>query len=392
MNRFILAWAALATPSTILAQEQVPADEMARRIEALEALVDAMADDLDKAAARDNEELVPNHGLDARAARVYSLPEGVSLGGYGELVYDSFDGDSETDQFDLLRAVLYVGYKFDQNWVFNSEIEVEHGDEIYAEFAYIDYLHQESLNARAGLVLLPMGFVNRLHEPGSYLGATRPLNESWVIPTTWRENGAGIYGKLEDFDYELYLVNGFDGSDFGGTSGLRGGRQKGSKAKAEDFAMVGSLEWKGSPGVVLGGSIYQGDAGQGGGAGALETTIIEAHAEYRRGPIWARALVSDASVDDRDAGDMDLGGWYAEIGYDLLGHDDRRSLYPYLRYESIDTDTGAVSLDGAPGVEDDVLSIGLHWQPHPQIVFKLQHSDYDDLDRDVTTLMMGYVF
>ena len=89
---------------------------------------------------------------------------------------------------------------------------------------------------------------------------------------------------------------------------------------------------------------------------------------------------------------MDLGGWYAEIGYDLLGHDDRRSLYPYLRYESIDTDTGAVSLDGAPGVEDDVLSMGLHWQPHPQIVFKLQHSDYDDLDRDVTTLMMGYVF
>ena len=63
MNRFILAGVALATPSTILAQEQVPADEMARRIEALEALVDAMADDLDKAAARDNEELVPNLSL-----------------------------------------------------------------------------------------------------------------------------------------------------------------------------------------------------------------------------------------------------------------------------------------------------------------------------------------
>lgn len=382
-----LAAAALGPWSAAIAQDTEVGDETFElRLSRLENVVDAMADDLDLGAAQDPSALTPGYGLDARAARVYSLPEGVSLGGYGEVVYRNYDGGENTDEFDFLRAVLYVGYKFDDKWVFNSEIEVEHADEIFMEFAYIDYLHREELNGRGGLVLIPMGFVNRLHEPISYLGASRPLNERFVIPSTWRENGAGAYGTLGDVDYEVYVVNGFDGTGFGGESGLRGGRQKGSKAKAEDLAVVASADWKGAPGVVVGASVYSGDAGHDDGMGDLETTIVEAHAEYRRGRIWARGLVTDASVDDRDAGDLDLGGWYGELGYDLLGDADRSALFPFVRFESIDTDE-----DGG-GIDDTVVTYGLHWRPHPQIVFKLDHSDYDELDDDVTSLMMGYVF
>src|SRR5438477_50729 len=81
------------------------------------------------------------------------------------------------------------------------EIEVEHavsasdkGGEVEVEFAYLDYLFSKSLRARAGLMLIPMGLVNELHEPPTFLGALRPDVEERLIPSTWRELGAGVYG------------------------------------------------------------------------------------------------------------------------------------------------------------------------------------------------------
>ena len=143
----------------------------------------------------------------------------------------------------------------------------------------------------------------------------------------------------------------------------------------------------GALGLLVGASAYLGDAGQDQGSGDMQTTIVEVHADYRSGAFWGRALLADASVDDRDAGDMDLGGWYVEAGWDLLALNDRQSLYPYFRYEDIDTD------ESTGGIDDTALTIGLHYQPHPQIVLKLDHTDFDgDAQDDVTTFLIGYVF
>jgi hypothetical protein len=192
-------------------------------------------------------------GLGPAASKVYAKEQGVSIGGYGEALLEFFDDEREdglpadkTDRFDFLRAVFYFGYKFSDSWIFNSEIEYEHastseGGSVAVEFAYLDYLYRKQLNLRAGLVLLPMGWLNELHEPTVYLGAVRPQTERRIIPTTWRENGIGAYGVLGGFSYRTYVVNGLDASGFS-AGGLRAGRQKGSKAKAEDFAWVGRLE------------------------------------------------------------------------------------------------------------------------------------------------------
>ncbi len=40
-----------------------------------------------------------------------------------------------------------------------------------------------------------MEFVSELHEPPIFLGARRPDTETRILPTTWRENGIGIFGK-----------------------------------------------------------------------------------------------------------------------------------------------------------------------------------------------------
>src|SRR4030095_768336 len=104
---------------------------------------------------------------------------------------------------------------------FNSEIEYEHattgeGDEekgeVSVEFAYLDYLIRPEVNVRAGLVLIPVGFINELHEPPVFLGARRPEVEDRIIPTTWRELGAGVFGDAGPITYRAYVVNGLDSS------------------------------------------------------------------------------------------------------------------------------------------------------------------------------------
>ena len=108
--------------------------------------------------------------------------------------------------------------------VFNSEIEIEHADEIFLEFATLDFLWKDWVNARAGLMLLPIGFLNEIHEPPFFFGVNRPDVERNIIPSTWRENGVGLFGSWDDLvHYKLYVVNGLNAAGFT-SSGLRGGR------------------------------------------------------------------------------------------------------------------------------------------------------------------------
>src|SRR6185503_11212175 len=66
-------------------------------------------------------------GLGPAASKIYGVTRGVSIGGYGEAIYQNFDrrrDDREpsdrTDSIDLARAVFYFGYKFGDHFLFNS--------------------------------------------------------------------------------------------------------------------------------------------------------------------------------------------------------------------------------------------------------------------------------
>jgi hypothetical protein len=161
--------------------------------------------------------------------------------------------------------------------VLNTEIEVEHAaddqeGEVAVEFAYLDYLYSPAFNLRGGLVLVPMGLLSEMHEPTTFLSARRPDSESRIIPSTWRENGVGAFGDVGPFSYKLYLVNGFDAEGFS-AAGLRGGRQKASKANADDLAVVGRVDFTGVPGLLAGVSCYQGDSGAGTGGSVIHPSM-----------------------------------------------------------------------------------------------------------------------
>ena len=107
--------------------------------------------------------------------------------------------------------MVYAGYRFNDRFIFNSEIEIEHANEIFLECTYLDWRSSDNQGLRAGMLLMPAGVVNELHEPNVVLGAERPVTERIIIPSTWRENGVGIYGSTGRVSYRAYVVNGFRG-------------------------------------------------------------------------------------------------------------------------------------------------------------------------------------
>jgi hypothetical protein len=374
------------------------------------------------------------YGFGPAASKVYQVTQGVSIGGYGEILYEHFsdereDGDpsEQKDQIDFLRAVVYVGYKFNDQFIYNSEIEFEHSTtdqvgSVSVEFAYLDYLISDHVGARAGLVLVPMGFINELHEPPTFLGTQRPETESRIIPTTWRENGIGVFGGVGGLTVRGYLVNGLDAVGDGSSgatgfsaAGLRGGRQKGSKAVAEDFAGVVRLDYEGVLGLLVGTSVYAGDSGQGNvsplDSASIDalTVIWEGHAEYRARGLDLRGLFALAQVDDVERLNAAKGlaeaesvgerliGWYLQAGYDVL-HRARtaHALIPYVRYEQINTqDKVPAGVSSNPAMDQQVWTLGVAWKPISNLVVKADYqvrSDKADTGVNQVNVNIGYLF
>lgn len=136
------------------------ADAMADRLDELERQIGILAEEMEReqlgeaAATADRSD----YGYGPAASKIYRTGQGLSVGGYGEMLYERFDStrddgadSGETDQLDFLRAIVYFGYKFNDNWLFNSEVEFEHGSveeggDVSVEFAYLDYLWKPELN------------------------------------------------------------------------------------------------------------------------------------------------------------------------------------------------------------------------------------------------------
>lgn len=399
------------------------------RLERVEAKVDALTDEVGRLesvfAVPEELEFESFSGLGPAASKVYKRESGLSIGGYGEVRLRTYHGqgnDDRNDVFDAVRQIVYVGYKFNENWVFNSELEFEHagtggGGSVSTEFATIDYLHRDELNFRVGVLLIPMGFVNEIHEPNFFYGAERPEVERQIMPSTWREAGAGVFGTIADrVHYRLYVVNGLDGAGFG-RGGLRGGRQKASRALSDDFAFVGRVDVDVADGLLIGGSVYAGQSGQEQRSGAsapvpgellpdLMTHIYEIHAQYKGNGFSVRGLWSEAFIDEAGAHDRILGsglasrmqGWYVEAGYDILPLfcETKQTLEPFFRFSNLDTQhktPDGVIRDGSRDV--NIYTAGLHYRPIPQVVFKVDYRRFDQRSgsrANEVQALVGYVF
>lgn len=413
-------WITMATATAMTTGIAFAATD-AERLSELERQAGVLAQEIEKLKLKDVA-IEPGeraHGLSPSASKVYFKDQGVSLGGYGEALYQNFDDDAKTDEWDFLRFVLYAGYKYNERFVLNTELEVEHASTdqegyVSVEFAYIDYLWKPEINLRGGMVLVPVGLISEYHEPTTFLSARRPDVESRIIPSTWRENGVGVFGDIGGFSYKTYLLNGFDGQDFT-AAGVRSGRQKGSEAKAEDFAGVARLDYTAIDGLVVGASVYYGDAGQDL-PFSVDTLMYEGHVDWEWKGLEVRALAVAAEIDgageltsfqaardEVDPATIDpvgerMTGWYVQLGYDVFSalRPGEASLTPFVRFEAYDTQDevpGGFTASGKNAV--DVTTVGINFKPIEEIVAKAEYQFYDNdagTASDQMNIGLGYIF
>jgi hypothetical protein len=392
--------------------------------------VDVLVDEVERLKSAivlpEKKELKSIYGLGPAASKVYQQNRGLSIGGYGESFYSRVlqDKNGAKDRADALRFVLYTGYKFSDRILLNTEVEFEHattgstvsssGGEVSVEFAYLDFLGWDYLNLRAGLVLIPMGFINEIHEPVYFHGVQRPEVERTIIPTTWRELGVGAFGSLPfDLQYRTYLTTSLNAKGFN-ENGIRGGRQSGNRALAETGAGSGRLDWTPSqvPGLLFGGSFFVGETGQNEEFAGEEPTGLlamgDVHAQYRWQGLELRALYAFGSLGDaaqisrgneHTVGDR-MQGYYLEAAYNLMPlvcpEWADQYVAPFFRYESFDPmESAPYGFTRDRTRETELYTMGITYKPHPQVVLKFDYRNFEQARgerADDLGIGLGFVF
>ena len=325
----------------------------------------------------------------------------VSMGLYAQIDYNQPIGNGvrQNGEMDVHRLVTFLGYRFNSRTHFVSEIELEHVQEVYVEQAFLNYAIKPQFNIRAGLMLIPMGIINEYHEPTTFHGVERPNLDSKIVPTTWREMGAGIFGRWDNLSirYQAYVVNGFMGYDgdarLRGSDGFRKGRQKGAESTISTPNFSAKVEHYGINGLKLGASLYTGRTQStlyDGLNNSENNMVLQADSstvglsmvglDYRyslRGFMTRGQLIYSSIRDSQRYNSFtgsDLGsamfGYYVEVGYDLLSlakkNPDGKKLTPFIRYEKYDTQfrmEGDVAKNEAFDRTDITAGISFHVSP-----------------------------
>jgi hypothetical protein len=312
---------------------------------------------------------------------------GLRLWGYGEIYYTDPTRDRGESQFDLARAVFGIGYQFDPRTEFNSEYEVEHAvasaqdvGEFEVEQFFVDRRFNDYLSARAGLFLMPFGFINEHHEPTNFYGVQRNFIETLIIPSTWREGGLGLHGDTPaGVGWNAGVTTGFDLSKWNfapefppytnalaledsNIAPLQSSHQELALANARRFSQYLALSYYGIPGVTLGAAVSTGEAVPAPASpktpipGDERVTLWEAHARwapqrwdlsglYARGTISNTAPANAAHPGSPNPIPATFYGYYLQGAYRLLSRGDYR-LEPFIRYERYNMGS---SYEGTPG-------------------------------------------
>ncbi|MBK5210317.1 MAG: hypothetical protein JJE44_12580 [Flavobacteriaceae bacterium] len=318
------------------------------------------------------------------------LGKGITIGGYAQIDYNEPDG-SKVGNLDVHRLVLLFGYKFNEKVSFLTEVEYEHVEEVYVEQAYIKYKLNENVNVLAGLMLVPMGIINEFHEPTTFYGVERPNVDNTIVPTTWRELGAGISGRINNasLKYQAYLFNGFKSYVGGvgtlrGSDGLRKGRQKGAESVVSSPNFSTKLDYYGIMGLRIGLSGYFGktqtdDTSVEG--STIGISMIGLDARYKYNNLELRGQYINADLSDtneyntltgKDLGSK-MNGLYAEIayGFDLKGEE---KLTPFLRYEKYNTHAETEgNLVANDAFDKNELVFGLNYKVADGAAFKVDY-------------------
>lgn len=268
-----------------------------------------------------------------------------TIGGYGNAFYQR-NNNLGTSSIDLQRFVLFAGHKFNDKVSFLSELEVEDtkvtggesGGEVSVEQAYLKFNLNPNNYLVAGLIIPRIGILNENHLPTTFNGNERNYVETFIIPTTWRELGVGLFGNFNGLplNYSVALMNGLNSGGFVHGTGLEDGKFEGKNATANNLAVTAALQYyqgdfkiqlSGYYGGTVGESKRKADSlGLNSGIFGTPVALGEGDIQYAHGGFSARALATIVSIPDADIINRAFAnntpqtefGAYAELAYDLL--------------------------------------------------------------------------
>ncbi len=369
---------------------------------------------------------------------LFSDPNAFAIGSYGEAHYnhDINPGKLEKGNMDLHRIIMFMGYKFNSKLQFFTEIEFEHTDELAVEQAFINYSFNSFFNFKAGVILIPMGYVNEFHEPTLFNGVERPFVDTYIIPSTWREMGAGFHGlvKKANIKYQLYAVNGFtsysNGATLTGSTGLRPARQNGSKAMFGAPSITGKVSYFGLNGLRFGISGFFGNtestlhdgldrneaiAISHADSSVVGINMVGFNAMYNYKGFQFTAVGSYTNISNTEEYNTLTGsnvgaeimGWYGEIAYrhKIKTGKEYPQLIPFVRYENYNTHQ-AVDRTVTTNLSYNkrILTSGIGLQLTPGTIFKIDYQILDHMaeltngskafvhDKNILNIGFGYWF
>lgn len=284
-----------------------------------------------------------NSAMQGSGSLIYARPFVSSpkaiVGGYMDIEYWN-RANQGNSYFDQHRLVPFIYGDISDRVKFAAEIEFEHGEELSVEFASIDYLIQEPINLRAGILLLPLGKFNLLHDAPLRDLTERPLVSQRIIPSTLHQPGIGAYGTfypttLSKLDYEVYFISGFTNA-FGGDgnpnndsnitvkNGIRSARSNNTEFDNNDGkAVVGRLAFSPLLGVEIGGSGFFGSYDP---QSKRPLAIWALDWTFQRGPFeligesaWAYIRDNNLGVNGTPNGQpRRMQGYYVQLNYHFL--------------------------------------------------------------------------
>ncbi len=424
MKKTVLALSAAAVLANVAyADNTSEIEALKKQVAELQANQEALVDETSNAKVGFTtvDTAFSHNGMGAAASKVYRSASPLSIGGYGDMYFAHSDQTDAGSTADVYHFVPYIGYKFTDNIILNTELEFEHGGanpemaepEGYAivEFMYLDFLMYRSFNLQLGHLLVPMGLINMRHEPTLFNTVQKPKTEKLIIPSTWHSTGAIAYGSFGEsgISYNAGIIQTLDlDNEFAGTAEQIYESAAGSTGKSafDKAAFVGRLDYRGINGLLLGASLYYGDATQGSVTGA-SALIYDIHATYEIDGFKAKALYAASHIDGakkisaqqndplnpNGLSMSDSYGYYLNLQYDVLAMAETRYKLPvFVQYDVVDPTENVVDANGNAVANYDYLdsngllktastdtketttTVGVNFFPHEQVVLKMDYA------------------
>jgi hypothetical protein len=406
----------LLSAAVLLSSAPVRADDVQKaQLTELERKVDALTQEIEQmklGEAAAPQELKPQDGLGPAAAKIYAArPDKLSIGGYGEFVFLEPSSRAQNGnpsglkrQADLQRGVFYFGYKFNDWLLYNSEVEFEHASsgtgsetrgEVELEQSYIEARPWKQFGGRVGHLIVPLGLVNEVHEPTAFNGVNRPSVETFIIPSTWHENGLGFFGDIGPVSYRTYALASLSAvastdptvGGFAADSGIREGSTEGTKSPISDFAWASRADVTPLEGTTVSAALYLDKADHGAVQSSFPVTLWETHVQSQYRGATVKALYAEGRIGNVDqlnaaqgyVGNQSVGsrifGGYAEAAFDvltLLKEANGMSLSPFFRYERYDTQWKVpAGYFKDPANSHVEYTLGLTYKPIAKVVVKV---------------------